>query len=376
MQDPVSRLQLHHVLGLSKMTISNLVTEYIEEGVLQTVSSGTANASAGRRADLIEVVPNSLLTLGILIESSYIQIGIINLKGAILRSEQAKLSADDDESSFIRKMFMLIRMVVTDEYKDRLWGVGVSSIGPLDIKQGKILNPPYFNKIKDIDIVTPLKDHFNLPVYLENDVNVSGLAEMYFGDGQKYDSFVYVSVKAGIGSGIIVKNELFQGHNGFGGEIGHVTVHCDGMPCKCGNIGCLEKYASIPAILDWYAQQSGKTISDQKSDWISLVDGATRGDELCIQAIDRMSDYLAAGLVTIVNVLDPQCIFMGGSIGPAHELIIPRLKEKIKKRRFSPVGEIKVVHSSIPGISSFIGAAALVMEHNRKLKADTTEQVV
>jgi predicted NBD/HSP70 family sugar kinase len=367
MNGPISRLQLHQKTGLTKMTISNLVAEYIEDGILQAVSTGTETNSVGRKADLIDVVPNSLLTLGVSVEASYIEVGIVNLKGAILRREKIKLSPDEEEESFIRKLNLLLNTIVTDEYKKRLWGVGISSIGPMDISTGKILHLPYYKKIPYLDIVTPLKKLYNLPVYLDNDVNVSSLAELYFGEGQHYKCFIYVSVKAGIGSGVIINNELYHGCNGFSGEMGHVSVQLNGEPCECGNRGCLERYASVPSILQWYTCQSGQKLSDPESSWITLIDGAHRGDTLCVSAIDRLVDYLSAGLTSTVNILDPQCIFLGGDIGPAFDLILPRLKNRILENRFAPIGDIDVLGSQFPGISSFIGTAALVMENNRKL---------
>lgn len=370
-QGPISRLRLSEITGLSKMTISNIVMDYIKDGIMS--ASDTENSVIGRKADLITVVPDSLLTLGIYIGSSVINAGIINLQGAILRNEEISLSPDETEESFIRKLFMLVDLVKTEDILPRIWGIGVSSIGPLDPENGEILRMPFFRDIKGIKIVSPLEERYKLPVYLENDVNVSALAEMYFGNGQKYKNFIYVSVKTGIGSGIIINRELFSGSNGFGGELGHTSVQIDGVPCSCGNRGCLERYASIPDIVEWYNGQYMDPDSADRLAWLSIVDGARQGDAGCISAIERMSKYLSAVLVNAVNILDPECIFLGGEIGPALELMLPAVEDSIGKRKFSPIGHIPVLCPRFLSNSSFVGTAALVLDCKQKLKFNGDE---
>jgi len=370
MQGPVSRLQLHQLVGLSKMTISNLVTEYLEANILQKVAAAS-NGSAGRKTDLIDVVPDSLLTFSIQIRADAIQAGIVNLKGAILKSETMPLTPEDDETTFSRKLHTLIEDILSDEhdYAQKLWGVGVSARGPLDIKNGIILKPPYKTRLSDISIIESVKPYFDLPIYLENDVNVSALAELYFSNIQEFDHFIYASIdEFGIGSGIIINRELYQGYHGFSGELGHVSIKYNGKPCRCGNTGCLELYASINEILDWYAKRSGQKRKDFTSDWLSLIDGVINNDGLCVQALDLMCEYLSCGITSLVNIVDPQCIFLGGSIGPAIKLMIPKIQGSINKRRFSPVDKIEVRKANAPGMSGFIGTAALVMEQNRHVK--------
>lgn len=366
-QGPISRLRLSEITGLSKMTISNIVMDYIKDGVM--CAANTENSAIGRKADLIAVVPDSLLTLGIYIGSSVINVGIINLQGAILRNEEISLSPDETEESFVRKIFMLTDLVYTEDIKSRVWGIGVSSIGPLDVEKGKILKLPYFKNIESIEIISPLEVRYKLPVYVENDVNVSALAEMYFGKGQKYKNFIYISVKTGIGSGIIINRELFQGSKGFGGELGHTSVQIDGVPCSCGNRGCLERYAGIPAIVEWYNQQY-KNISDSREiNWLSIVDRARQGDNGSLSAINRMCRYLSMSLVNAVNILDPECIFLGGEIGPALELLIPEIEKTIEEAKFSPVGHIPVLCPRFLSNSSFVGTAALVLDCKQKLRS-------
>lgn len=363
-QGPISRIKLSELTQLSKMTISNLVSEYIAEGIV--FERGIEEASTGRKPILLDVVPDSLLTLGVYISRDYVQAGIVDLKGATLRSERIHLSVTETETSFMRKLFMLTDSVVKDEIRQKLWGIGISSIGPLNVHDGLILNPPNFHNIRNLSIIAPLSERYNLPAYLENDMNVSALAEMYFGNGQTTDNFVYVGVTSGVGAGIVINRKLYNGNKGFGGEIGHTTVCIDGNLCGCGNRGCLETYASVPAALEWASEEFKKQgLVMPEHSWLWLVDSAAEGNEICRAALKRMCRHLAAALVTVVNLFDPECIFIGGDIGFTADTTIPYLNEYVERFKFSPSDCIVPVFASkFPGNATFVGTAALVLERN------------
>lgn len=363
-QGPISRVRLSKLTQLSKMTISNLVSEYIAEGVV--FEKGTEESVAGRKPALLDVVPDALLTLGVYISREYVQAGIVDLKGSMMRSEQVRLSAAETETSFMRKLFMLTDSVVRDNMAQNLWGIGISSIGPLNVREGVILNPPNFHNIRNLSVVGPLAERYHLPAYLENDMNASSLAELYFGNGQTMNNFIYVGITSGVGAGVIIDRNLYNGNRGYGGEIGHITVDIDGNLCGCGNRGCLETYVSVPATVEWARQEykrSGEPIPEIT--WLGLVDGAAMGNKIHRAAIERMCRYLAAALVTAVNLFDPECIFIGEEIGFAADIAIPFLNEYVNRYKFSPDScTVPVLASRFPGSATFVGTAALVLERN------------
>ena len=250
-------------------------------------------------------------------------------------------------------------------------GIGISSIGPLNVQDGIILNPPNFHHIQNLSIAEPLAKRYQLPAYLENDMNVSALAEMYFGNGQTANNFIYVGITNGIGAGIIINRKLYNG-NGFGGEIGHTTVDIDGNLCGCGNRGCLETYASVPAALEWAKKEYQKQNMEMPDpSWLWLVDAATTGNEICRAAIERLCRYLAAALVSTINLFDPECIFIGGDIGFAAEITIPYLNDYVSRCKFSPAEcAVPVYPSRFPGNAAFVGTAALVLERNLEYKSN------
>jgi predicted NBD/HSP70 family sugar kinase len=304
--------------------------------------------------------------LGIYISRDFIQAGIVDLKGSTLRSERIQLSTTETEADFFRKLYLVTDRIVNLEKRDNLWGIGIACIGPLNIHNGIILNPPNFHSIKNLNIGKPLSERYGLPAYLENDMNVSALAEMYFGNGQLVKDFVYVGITTGIGAGIVIDRKLYNGHQGFGGEIGHITVDIDGEACGCGNHGCLEVYANIPSILQWTEQAYQKRgLKKPDMSWLWLVDEALQNNEICIAAINRQCRYLSAALVSLVNLFDPECVIIGGDIGFAAELTIPYLNKALNENKFSPNGfPVPVLPSRFPSGATFVGTAALVLERN------------
>lgn len=361
--EPISRIELSHLTGLSKMTITGLIKEYMEAGIVR--ECGVANSTGGRKRTYLQVVPESLLTLGIYINRDNLNVGIINLKGQIVQSESMELSVMESNDIFLKRLFLLCDRLMQTRFGEKIWGIGVSCAGPLLVKDGVILNPPDFNNIKNLSIVSCLEERYKLPTYLQNDIFVAALAEVYFGNRNQYDDFIYVGISAGIGGGVIMNGKLYTGVGGLAGIMGHSIVEKDGVPCECGQRGCLEKYSSTRAVVKW-ARENG---AGEDITWMELLVKASSGDEICTQAIERMIGYLEVAFANMANAYDTQCFIIGGDLHIYQEKIIKRLEEKLRSKSFSwgQERDIRVESSSFIGSASFIGTVALVLENNSEV---------
>jgi len=357
---PISRVELSQLTGLNKMTVTGLVNEFIEKGIVW--ECGEAKSTGGRKRTYLDVVPDSLLTLGIYIGRDALNVGIINLKGQILQTENMELSFMENNDVFLKSLFMLCDRLLETKYKSKIWGIGVSCAGPLLAQDGVILNPPDFNNIRDLPIIEKLKERYQLPAYLQNDMCVAALAEVYFGNKHHYNNFIYVGISSGIGGGVIINKKLYTGSSGLAGIIGHIIVEMDGIQCECGQCGCLEKYSSTRAVVKW-AKKNG---ASQDLTWIQLLDLASKGDEICIKAIDRMINYLGVAIINMESAYDTECFVIGGDLHFYQEMVVNRIQDKLKNNAFSwgKNRDVKVEASSFVGSASFIGTAALVMENN------------
>lgn len=361
--EPISRIELSHLTGLSKMTITGLIKEYMEAGIVR--ECGVADSTGGRKRTYLQVVPESLLTLGIYINRDNLNVGIINLKGQIIQSESMELSVMESNDIFLKRLFLLCDRLMQTRFGEKIWGIGVSCAGPLLVKDGVILNPPDFNNIKNLSIVSCLEERYKLPTYLQNDICVAALAEVYFGNRNQYDDFIYVGISAGIGGGVIMNGKLYTGVGGLAGIMGHSIVEKDGVPCECGQRGCLEKYSSTRAVVKW-ARENG---AGEDITWMELLVKASSGDEICTQAIERMIGYLEVAFANMANAYDTQCFIIGGDLHIYQEKIIKRLEEKLRSKSFSwgQERDIRVESSSFIGSASFIGTVALVLENNSEV---------
>ncbi|WP_193774454.1 ROK family protein [Vallitalea guaymasensis] len=356
---PISRIELSKTTGLSKMTVTAIVNEYIKKNIIWECSE--AKSTGGRKRTNLDVSNDSLLTMGIYIGRDFLQVGIINLKGQILQTENISLKEIKSNEMLIDSIFMLSDKLIQSRYKDNIWGIGISCAGPLLVSDGIILNPPDFNNVHELNIVEILKDRYNLPVYLQNDMCVAALAEVYFGENREIDNFIYIGISSGIGGGVIINKKLFTGSSGLAGIIGHSIVEMNGIPCECGQRGCLEKYSSTRAVTKWVKEQGGGDLS-----WIELINEAAKEDKICLQAIERMADYLGVAICNMQSAYDTDCFIIGGDLNSYQDMVIDRLKDKMQKSSFfnERKNKVQLKPSTFMASASFIGTVALVMENN------------
>lgn len=357
---PISRVELSQQTGLSKMAVTGLVNEYMEKGIVK--ECGEASSTGGRKRTYLDVAPDSLLTLGICINRDTLEAGILNLKGQIIQSETMALSIFENNSMFLKSLYLLCDRLLEPPYRDRLWGIGISCAGPLLARDGVILNPPDFNNIENLPIARMMTERYRLPSYLQNDMCVAALAELYYGNKKQYNNFIYIGISSGIGGGIIMDQKLYTGSSGLAGIIGHSIVERDGIPCQCGQRGCLERYSSTRATLKW-AKEAG---AGQSLTWPGLLDQASKGSQICLEALERMLSYLEVAMINMQSAYDTECFIIGGDLLFYQPIAAARLEEKLKSLSFHQYRSVKVKESSFMGSASFMGTAPLVMENNLK----------
>ncbi|MBD5456431.1 MAG: ROK family protein [Lachnospiraceae bacterium] len=358
-QGAMPRNELSILSGLSKMAITAIANEYLEQGILR--ECGELSSSGGRKPKLLELNPNALLTLAISIDREMLLVGIVNARGAILRSEHIPFRQVDTNQILIDNIFYLCDIMMKDSLSSNFWGIGVSCVGPLSIEEGEILNPPDFGSIHNLPIVRLLKEKYNLPCYLQNDMCLAALAEAYYGKHSLLRNFLYIGISSGIGGGVILDRKLFTGTSGLAGIIGHSIVQMNGLPCTCGQRGCLEQYSSITAIVKWARDQSG----DDSITWMRLAGGIVEGDSVSQCAIDRMAEYLYVAISNFQAAFDMQGVIIGGDLYGAKDYIVSRVRERLQSEtlKWSYRRRIEVEGASFMSDASFIGTSALTMEN-------------
>ncbi len=221
--------------------------------------------------------------------------------------------------------------------------IGVGVPGAVDRINGTILhayNLQWFN----VPLAQELKKKIDKPVFVENDANCAALAELAKGVFQGKCNAFLLTLSTGVGSSMIIDGKMFSGRKGTGVEMGHVTIHEGGITCTCGNKGCLEAYCSASAI----EREGRRAVIDQpygqlynavKGDFKQvnakhIMDCAKKGDAISLDIVNRFTDTLGSAIASIINLLDPEIVAIGGSLSKSGEFLIPALRENVKKKAF------------------------------------------
>ncbi|WP_226527809.1 ROK family transcriptional regulator [Metabacillus niabensis] len=350
-QEPISRADIAQQSGLNKATVSSLVNELLEKELVY--ESGPGESSGGRRPVLLHYHSTAGYSIGIDLGVNYILGVVTDLKGSIVIEHHVKVKNTDflAVNEQIRNMIIfLMKDLPNTPYG--VVGIGIGIPGIVD-KQGNILLAPNLGW-KNCEIKSLLEEEFQLPVIIMNEANAGAYGEKQFGVGHDYKDIVYVSAGIGIGVGLILNNELYQGLNGFSGELGHMVIEINGIPCRCGSRGCWETYASEHALL----KRSETEISLEE-----LITMAKEKDEKAISLFHEIGTYLGYGINNIINTFNPEQIIIGNRLAMAEEWIKqPVLDIVYSQSLFFQQQDLQIDFSKHSTHSAALGVAALTTE--------------
>jgi glucokinase len=253
----------------------------------------------------------------------------------------------------------------------KIEAVGIGAAGSIDRKRGVIISSPNIPCWENYPLVADLQKILSIKVFLENDATVACAGFWFQERKRNYKTFVMVTLGTGIGGGAVIDDRLFTGQNGSSLEIGHMTIDVNGKECNCGNRGCLEKYASATALVD-YTKTHLKEYKHSslhirmKNDKLTakiIYEEAMAKDELAIKSFEYISIHLGAGIANIINIFNPEAVIIGGGLSNAHKLIIPTVKNVVNERAMKGMKEkVKIFavknQSAIPAL----GAAKIAMD--------------
>ena len=290
--------------------------------------------------------------------------------GEVISFVKKKTKKDKGEEKIIKKIVNSINEVLEQANftLDNIENIGIGAAGQIDREKGIILNAPNLDcsnvKIKEI-----IEKIFKKEVFLGNDVEIATVGELYFGAGKNESDFVCIFVGTGIGSGIVQNGKLRYGSTGTAGEIGHIIVDVGGRPCGCGGYGCLEAYASRLAIEKRIigALKKGRVsnivnyLKDNKHIKTSMIRKSLENkDELITQILLEASEYLGAGLASVINFYNPSKIILGGGLINAvdffyeHSIQVAKIKSLPK-----PSKSIVFSKALLGDFSGVVGASLL-----------------
>ncbi|MCF0063910.1 ROK family protein [Dyadobacter chenwenxiniae] len=351
---------------------TGIVNELIREGWI--IETGTGPARAGRPPVLYGLNAKKYLTLIMDINRHDTQLVIFDLHNQLILKRKVDIRLDDS-STFLDQLF-----AASDDFLksnninvSKLWGIGVSMPGLINSSQG--INLTYLNLTPPgVPLVSHLKKHFKLPVCLFNDTKATTIGEHRFGFAREKSQVLTINIDWGVGLGIIINGEVFNGASGFAGELGHIQVKPDGLLCHCGKIGCLDTITSAIALIRRAKEgiNSGKaTILSQivnnnldLLDTSHIIEAVHAGDEFSIDLLSTVGTELGKGLATAVHLFNPEVIIVGGLLAEAGPFISNPIEQAINKYCLSDFKNSLSIHVSKLGAKArLLGTQAHLFEH-------------
>ncbi len=339
---PVSRARLAQLTGLNKSTVSSLVEELIEAGLITEV--GTRHSgSAGRPAIMLQPNPRAGGIIGSEIGVDFLSVIITDFSRQIVWRHFERLGRDRRVEPVLQRFIEIVRSGIaeTRSQVERIFGLAVGVPGLVDIASGTLLFAPNL-RWSDVPLRRMLEAEFPFPVFVHNEANLAAVGESYFGAARDAGSVVLVSAGVGLGGGIVLGGQLVTGAGGFAGEIGHMTIEPDGPLCNCGNRGCWETLVSQEALFrrvrDAIDGGRPSLLHELTSGDLSLltvplvVEAAKRGDEVALQALEETARFLGIGIANLVNALNPEVVVFGGVLSLASDFLLPVVWRVITER--------------------------------------------
>ncbi|KGP91759.1 ROK family transcriptional regulator [Pontibacillus chungwhensis BH030062] len=370
---PISRADIAKQTNLTPPTVSNIVKELLDSQFVVETTQGSSQG--GRKPTYLEINANQFFIMGIDVGRYHIKFVITNLYGELVEQLMLDIQAQPEANDLIEKMKEGIYQIMQKggRNKDKYLGIGVAMHGIVDVNTGVSLFAPSF-QTHNIPIQEELAKEFSMMVHVENDAKAMTLGEWWLGNGNDEDNIVGINVGHGIGAGIMIRGELFQGANFIAGEIGHMTIDLSGPKCSCGNYGCLQTLAAGPAIAQRAIKElkAGNTsmITDIVQGDLERVNGeivfeaATRGDEFSQELLKQTGRYLGIGLTNLIHTINPNRIIIGGGVSHAGEFILDSLQETIQARIITDAAkETEIVPSQLGDNASAIGACVLILQN-------------
>jgi predicted NBD/HSP70 family sugar kinase len=349
----LTKLDISRKLDISVPTVTTIVGELIEEGIVE--EAGVATSTGGRKPVIIRFLPNSRYSIGINLEKDYIRAVLTNLDSKIIEETKKELTVlTENEILDIIKMLIEQLMNFKEDIKDKLLGIGISLPGIINEDELTLEVATNF-RLKNISF-KELNSYFNIPIFLENEANAGAIAESKLGIAKDLKNLIYVSITEGVGGGIFIDNGMYKGKDKRAGEIGHMCIIKNGRQCNCGRKGCWETYASNRALIKDYNKKSSETVKSINE----IIKRYNLGEENAIYVIEEYIDNLAEGIQNLIFIFNPDYIVIGGEISKYSDIFSKKISNKVfNSNEFYKEGDVNILFSSLGDDSNILGAALI-----------------
>ena len=312
--------------------------------------------------------------IGIDVGGTNVKIALVDDNGKIIYSNSVPTYAKMGYEYTVNNIKQAIKdlMKETNTTPSDIEGIGFDFPGQVDCKTGVVKLAPNIPGWVNVPIAQMIEDEFHIPTRIDNDVRCAALGELKFGAGRGCENFICITVGTGIGSGIVINGKVVRGATNAAGELGHIKLQMNGGPiCGCGDTGCLEAFASGPAIVAM-SQEYIKGGKSTKFREMAAVEGgeitpymvakaAEEGDPVAKRIFEIVGEYIGIGLTSVINLLNPERVIIGGGVAESGELLLGPIRKTIKERAMVVAGNaVEIVPAQLGNSAGVIGASMLI----------------
>ena len=365
-QRQVSRAEIARTLGLSRSTVSEIVSALLETKLVSEGAEGPSRG--GRRPTFIVFEDDAHVVAGVDMGATHVSVAVMNLRGKLLEWQDRVHPVRDDPDGTRALIVELLNAALENVpgSRDRLMGIGVSMPTPVDPKRPYTLPDVVLPAWEGRSGFEALNERYGVPVFVDNDANLGAVAERWWGSAQGVDDFTYIKLATGIGAGQMLNGEIYRGTASMAGEIGHVSIDPAGEPCLCGNRGCLTTFAGASALLkraeELLPDYPGSVLQGVELTLTALEEAALQDDPLALDVLRGAAHHLGVAIAGLLNLMNPAAVILGGSVTRVGDRLLLPLRETVVRRTLvSSVASADIRMTSLGPQAFAIGAATYVL---------------
>ncbi len=360
-----SRAELARITGLSRSTISTIVGDLVDAGLAGERDGQPAGEThAGRPPVMVALNGSAGLAVGIDFGHRHLRVAVSDLSHTVLAETWCELDVDHSADQGLSKAAQFVDQVLAEAggERERVIGAGMGLPAPIDRATGSVQASSILPGWVGVDAGLEANNRLGLAVEVENDANLGALAELVWGAAKGKSEVAYIKVATGIGAGLISGGRLQHGVGGTAGEIGHTLLAEGGPVCRCGNRGCLETLASARSIADLLSASRREEISSRR-----LLELSAGGDAAAQRLIGDAGRAIGIAVANLCNILNPECVIVGGELSAAGEVLLEPLREVVRRNAIpSAVEDLEIVAGVLGERAEMLGALALVMHESER----------
>ncbi len=361
-----SRAELARRTGLSRSTVSAIIEDLMETGLVREARTGAS--TGGRRPIVLAFQADAALLVGVEFGATHISLVLTDLYCTVREFREVACPVRDEPETALRWVEDGIRALLGGARggSPELVGIGVAAPSPIDPRRPGELVPTIVPKWAGIDVARRLGRAFGRPVLLDNDANLGALAEHWWGASQS-PHLAYLKVATGIGAGLILDGRVFRGIGGVAGEIGHTSIDPNGPACMCGLRGCLTTLVGTQRLFELVRERRAihptGPLDTGPLSVDALVDAGLAGDALARDVLAHAGRTLGIGVANLLNLVNPERVVVGGGLTRAGDLLLEPLRERVRSLALAEsIAQAAIEPASLGERGIAIGAATLVLE--------------